>query len=121
MIKKICRWICLVVIVLAMIATVDFLLWRNQQIKRLEAGSSLALTSKGLVEYATAGSGPVVLVLHGTLGGYDQAQLLARMLDMPDRKLFLSHAQAIYAHHLPAGQPSRSRQMFMLPYWTNLA
>jgi len=31
------------------------------------------------------------LVLHGTLGGYDQAQLLARMLDMPDRKfIFVS-------------------------------
>ena len=35
-------------------------------------------TSHGAIEYATAGAGPVVLALHGGMGGYDQGLILAR-------------------------------------------
>jgi pimeloyl-ACP methyl ester carboxylesterase len=72
-------------------ATVDFLIWRNQQIKRLESNSSLVQTSNGTIEYTTVGTGPAVLVLHGTPGGYDQTQLLAEMLDSTDHEfIFVS-------------------------------
>ncbi len=35
-------------------------------------------TSRGPVEYLDTGTGEVVLSLHGAMGGYDQAQILAR-------------------------------------------
>ena len=35
-------------------------------------------TSRGPAEYLDTGSGEVVLCLHGAIGGYDQAQILAR-------------------------------------------
>jgi pimeloyl-ACP methyl ester carboxylesterase len=37
-------------------------------------------TSRGPVEYLDAGSGEVILSLHGALGGYDQSQTLARTI-----------------------------------------
>jgi pimeloyl-ACP methyl ester carboxylesterase len=40
-------------------------------------------TSRGAVEYASAGSGPAVLCLHGAMGGYDQGLLLARTIGGP--------------------------------------
>lgn len=46
---------------------------------RLAAGSTLIDTRHGPVEVAVWGEGPVVLVLHGAGGGYDQGRLLARM------------------------------------------
>ena len=40
-------------------------------------------TSRGAVEYASFGSGPAVLCLHGAMGGYDQGLLLARTIGTP--------------------------------------
>lgn len=37
-------------------------------------------TRLGPVEYADSGGGPVVLALHGAMGGYDQSALLARTI-----------------------------------------
>jgi pimeloyl-ACP methyl ester carboxylesterase len=45
---------------------------------RLVAGSQIVQASHGPVEYATMGSGPPVLVIHGAAGGYDQGLLLAQ-------------------------------------------
>ncbi len=44
----------------------------------LAAGSRIAETRKGNVEYAIAGFGPTVLVIHGGFGGYDQCLLYGR-------------------------------------------
>ena len=54
--------------------------WREAQQKELAAGSNIAHTSVGPIEYTVAGSGPVVLGLHGSMGGYDQTQALARAI-----------------------------------------
>jgi pimeloyl-ACP methyl ester carboxylesterase len=45
---------------------------------RLAAGSQLAATRHGLIEYTTWGEGPAVLVVHGAGGGYDQGISIAR-------------------------------------------
>jgi pimeloyl-ACP methyl ester carboxylesterase len=45
---------------------------------RLAAGSQVVRTSHGPVEYAVAGAGPPVLVLHGAGGGYDHGLFIAR-------------------------------------------
>ncbi len=78
--KKAFKWIAICIAVVVTVAMVDFLIWRKQQGKRLEVNSSLAETSEGIIEYATVGRGPAVLVLHGTLGGYDQLQMLPQIL-----------------------------------------
>jgi pimeloyl-ACP methyl ester carboxylesterase len=43
--------------------------------EELRAGSAVAETARGTVEFARCGSGPVVLALHGGPGGYDQSLL----------------------------------------------
>ena len=40
-------------------------------------------TTRGAVEYASFGTGPAVLCLHGAMGGYDQGLLLARTIGAP--------------------------------------
>jgi pimeloyl-ACP methyl ester carboxylesterase len=48
-------------------------------------------TSRGPVEYLDTGNGEAVLSLHGAMGGYDQAQILARTIGDPNyRYLSLS-------------------------------
>ncbi len=44
---------------------------------RLAADSRIAETAAGAIEYADAGHGPPVLVIHGASGGYDQGLLIA--------------------------------------------
>jgi 2-hydroxy-6-oxonona-2,4-dienedioate hydrolase len=47
---------------------------------RVTSGSQLATTACGPIEYAEAGSGPPVLVIHGAGGGFDQGMELAQPL-----------------------------------------
>src|SRR5512142_2235151 len=47
---------------------------------RIEAGSHVAATHSGPIEYATAGQGSPVLVVHGAGGGYDQGLDLGESL-----------------------------------------
>jgi 2-hydroxy-6-oxonona-2,4-dienedioate hydrolase len=45
---------------------------------KVESGSTIAETSAGPVEYAEAGEGRPLLMIHGAGGGYDQGLLVAR-------------------------------------------
>jgi pimeloyl-ACP methyl ester carboxylesterase len=45
---------------------------------RVSAASQVLPTRHGLIEFATWGSGPAVLVAHGAGGGYDHARLVAK-------------------------------------------
>jgi 2-hydroxy-6-oxonona-2,4-dienedioate hydrolase len=47
---------------------------------RIAAGSQIAQTACGPIEYAVAGDGPPLLVVHGAGGGYDQGLDIARDL-----------------------------------------
>jgi len=62
-----------VVILIYAVVQVDFRRWRRGRHIALQSGSKLANTNQGAVEYAVLGEGPPVLVMHGGLGGYDQA------------------------------------------------
>ena len=60
-----------------------FRAWKEATLVRLNAGSLVAQTARGAVEYAVAGTGPAVLVIHGRPGGYDQGLWIARSLNDP--------------------------------------
>jgi len=60
-----------------------FRAWKEATLVRLNTGSLVAQTARGAVEYAVAGTGPAVLVVHGRPGGYDQGLVIARILNDP--------------------------------------
>ncbi len=57
-----------------------YLHWKRASLDRLYTHSRLIDTAMGPVEYAIEGNGPVVLLLHGTPGGYDQGLAIAHAL-----------------------------------------
>src|SRR5262245_50180537 len=71
------------VAIIALIAA--FQRWRFQTRHRLLSASDIVQTSRGLVDCAFAGpeNAPAVLVLHGGLGGWDQAVSFAEDLELP--------------------------------------
>lgn len=56
--------------------------WKAQQIIRLETESQLLNTTQGILEYQMEGEGPVVLLIHGSPGSYDQSTAQARYIDL---------------------------------------
>ena len=54
--------------------------WRSGRRIELLTGSEMATVAAGPMEYTTRGDGPVVLVFHDALGGYDQGLALAGFL-----------------------------------------
>lgn len=55
--------------------------WKQEQFERLEAESSILETALGPVEYRMYGTGPAVLVAHGSPGGYDQGYAVSRLIE----------------------------------------
>ena len=54
---------------------ISFRGWKRKILNTLNEGSKIANTSLGEIEYSLKGSGPVLLMLHGGPGGYDQCLL----------------------------------------------
>src|SRR5688500_10022230 len=70
-------------IALAALATGTYATYRadlNRALIAASKGSEMAATACGSIEYATAGVGPAVLVVHGAGGGFDQGMLIGREL-----------------------------------------
>lgn len=68
-----------------------FEIWRAGEVERLESNSEVIDTRAGPMEVAIRGEGPTVLVLHGTLGGYDQLLPVAEHFDTDSyRFIFVS-------------------------------
>ncbi|GAC1366110.1 MAG: alpha/beta hydrolase [Ktedonobacteraceae bacterium] len=59
--------------------------WRRRELNRLQEESTLIETRLGTVEYHISGSasGPVVLILHGSPGGYDMGVAFSQLIDSP--------------------------------------
>ncbi len=64
-----------------------FAAWLHQHEQRLAVGSQLLETRSGPVECCIEGSGPAVLILHGSPGGYDQALAVGHALGLKDYTL----------------------------------
>ncbi|HEV2580309.1 MAG TPA: alpha/beta hydrolase, partial [Ktedonobacteraceae bacterium] len=71
-----------VAVIAAIVTGRRYLRWKQQQRQRLLSASRLLETSRGVVEYQVEGTGPVVLLLHGSPGGYDQGMALAHAIDL---------------------------------------
>ena len=59
-----------------------FSIWVGRHEEQLGAGSQIAKTRRGEIEYAVAGEGVPLLRIHGTPGGYDQS--IAGALSRPE-------------------------------------
>ncbi|HLZ56164.1 MAG TPA: alpha/beta hydrolase [Ktedonosporobacter sp.] len=82
-IKTLFAWIIgIVTAVMAIRTGQGYRRWKVQQVERLRSESQLLVTERGTVEYQMEGDGPVVMLLHGSPGGYDHAIALARYLDL---------------------------------------
>jgi pimeloyl-ACP methyl ester carboxylesterase len=55
--------------------------------KRISSGSKIISTHCGLIEYADIGSGPVVFVIHGAGGGFDQSMEMAADFGASDYRI----------------------------------
>jgi len=80
MLRKILKIIVAVAVIAVAAMLMAFIQWRDQQIRHLQADSIVVETAQGSIEYALSGKGPAVLILHGTIGGYDQARVMAEIL-----------------------------------------
>jgi pimeloyl-ACP methyl ester carboxylesterase len=71
--------------------------WAQVVAARLRAGGQVLNTDRGPIEYATmgTGTGPAVLVSHGTPGGYDQGLAVAEFLGC-SRLLFIAVSRPGY-------------------------
>jgi len=54
---------------------ITFRRWKRFLLSNIYSNSEVVTTSAGEIEYALKGSGPVLLMLHGAPGGYDQSLL----------------------------------------------
>lgn len=74
--KKWLEWIGIglvaIVFLFSVVTYVRFSQWRTQVTRNLDRASIVVQTAKGPIEYAEIGHGPVVLMIHGDPGGYDQ-------------------------------------------------
>jgi hypothetical protein len=70
--KRLAGGLFVVAVVASAWLLIGFTRWKRETIARLQTGSQVAQTPRGPIEYATQGEGPAILIIHGTLGGYDQ-------------------------------------------------
>ena len=75
----------LVALVGGLFLAVGFVEWRQAIERRLVQNSRVIPTAAGVVEYADLGSGPTILVIHGTPGGYDQVTFMQSAANMAPR------------------------------------
>ena len=80
MLRKIAWGSLIVVLGLTSLLTVRYRVWGAEAVRQLESGSSLIETAAGPMEVSRSKfEGSVVLLLHGTPGGYDQLGRLGEL------------------------------------------
>lgn len=78
MLKKVLRWL-VIGLISGVVLILAVYLWDMQQAYERVRGKSTVIPSPyGDIEYTEGGSGPPVLVIHGSGGGYDQGELLVQ-------------------------------------------
>ncbi len=75
---RILRWILLGLLTVAILVSVAYARDMKQAYERVRAGGTVIPSPYGDIEFTQGGAGPDVLVIHGSGGGYDQGELIAK-------------------------------------------
>jgi 2-hydroxy-6-oxonona-2,4-dienedioate hydrolase len=78
MLRRILSWIAIGSILAVVLVSAAYFWDMNRAYERVSGKSTVIPSPYGDIEYTEGGSGPDVLVIHGSGGGYDQGELLAR-------------------------------------------
>ena len=78
MLRTILRWIAIGLILAVVLVSAAYFWDMNRAYERVDGKSTVMASPYGDIEFTEGGSGPDVLVIHGSGGGYDQGELLAR-------------------------------------------
>jgi pimeloyl-ACP methyl ester carboxylesterase len=78
MFRKVLRWIAIGLIIAVILVSAAYLWDMNQAYERIQGNSTVIPSPYGDIEYTEGGSGPPVLVIHGSGGGYDQGELVVQ-------------------------------------------
>ena len=78
MLGKILRWIAIGLILAVVLVSAAYLSDINRAYERIQGKSTVIPSPYGDIEYTEGGSGPPVLVIHGSGGGYDQGELVVQ-------------------------------------------
>jgi len=78
MLRRILRWIVIGLIVAVVLVSAAYLWNMNRDYERIRGKSTVIPSPYGDIEYTEGGSGPDILVIHGSGGGYDQGELLVQ-------------------------------------------
>lgn len=80
MLRRILRWIAIGLILAVVLVSAAYFWDMNRAYERVHGKSTVMASPYGDIEFTEGGSGPDVLVIHGSGGGYDQGELLARAM-----------------------------------------
>lgn len=72
------KWVALALLLLAGLVVIAYLRDMSQAYDRVAGRSETVTSPYGAIEFASGGSGAPVLVVHGSGGGFDQGELIAR-------------------------------------------
>ena len=78
MLRRILRWIAIGLILAVVLVSAAYFWDMNRAYERVHGKSTVMASPYGDIEFTEGGSGPDVLVIHGSGGGYDQGELLAQ-------------------------------------------
>jgi pimeloyl-ACP methyl ester carboxylesterase len=78
MLKRILRWTAIGLIAAVILVSGAYLRDMNRDYERVRGKSTVIPSPYGDIEYTKGGTGPAVLVIHGSGGGYDQGELIAQ-------------------------------------------
>jgi len=78
MLRRIQRGIAIGLILAVVLVSAAYFWDMNRAYERVNAKSTVIASPYGDIEFTEGGSGPAVLVIHGSGGGYDQGELLAQ-------------------------------------------
>ena len=76
--RRTLRWIALGLVAMMVGVSAAYLWDMNRAYERIGAKGTVIASPYGNIEYTEGGTGPPVLVVHGSGGGYDQGELIVR-------------------------------------------
>lgn len=76
--RRLVMWVAITAVVMAAGTLAVYIRDMRRAYQRTRVGGKVVSSTYGDIEYAEGGAGPAVLVIHGSGGGFDQGELLAR-------------------------------------------